>query len=60
MSPGAVSRYKVEPELLNCQGAEPGWKADAGVRVVLHLGFVIVAGAKAKTVTSLLTQPSVL
>ena len=60
MGTSAVSRYNLEPEPVNSPDAETKLRADAGVRVVLQLCFVMLAEAKAKTVTNNLPLLSVL
>ena len=60
MVTGAVSRYKVVSEAENCHGAECLLRAAARVRVHRDYGLVLIAGAKAKTVTNNLPILSVL
>ncbi len=60
MATGEAVAVQYVPEPQNSPSAETSLRADAGVRVALQLCFVMEAGAKAKTVTSLLTQRSAL
>jgi len=57
---GAVSRYKLprRQKIVMVQDSDCGQMRESGFNY--HYEFVMGAGAKAKTVTSLLTLPSVL